>query len=132
MSFFPFTRRADVENLERRFAFVKLMHAHLPDCFEWKSACVPCFHPANEITSELRITSTNKELHHFFQIAFAFEHQENRLVWIEHPTRPNGKDGRAANVERTGNMAPAKRKHGTRVHKHTRFFIDRFFERFWR
>src|SRR5437762_11398834 len=80
------------------------MHAHLPDFFEWKSACIPCFHPANEITSELRITSTNKELHHFFQIAFAFEHQENRLVWIEHPTRPNGKDGRAANVERTGNM----------------------------
>src|SRR6266496_4805670 len=130
MSFFPFTRRTDVENLERRFAFVKLMHAHLPDFFEWKSACIPRFHSTYQVTRELRITCANKQLHDFLEIAFIFEHQENRLVWIEHPSCPNRKNGRAANVERTRNMAPAKSKHATRVHKHTRFLVDRFLERF--
>src|SRR6266700_4817927 len=106
------------------------MHAHLSDFFEWKSACIPRFHSTYQVPRELRITCANKQPHDFLEIAFIFEHQENRLVWIEHPTCPNRKDGRSANVERAGNMAPAERKHGTRIHKHTRFFVDRFFERF--
>src|SRR6266568_1766088 len=106
------------------------MHAHLSDFFEWKSACIPRFHSTYQVPREFRITCANKQPHDFLEIAFTFEHQENWLVRIEHPTRPNRKDGRAANVERTGNMTPAKRKHGPRVHKHTRVFVDRFLERF--
>src|SRR6266567_8278399 len=37
VSFFPFTRPANIDNLERRFSFTQFVHAHLADSFDRKS-----------------------------------------------------------------------------------------------
>src|SRR5438876_1971748 len=132
MPFFPFAGRTNIENLKQRFPFIKFKHAHLPDFLERKSSCVPRLHSTNQVTRELRVTGANKQPHDFFEVAFGFEHQKNWLVRIEHPTRPNRKDWRAANVKRARNMTASKGEHRTGVHEHSCFFVDRFFERLWR
>src|SRR5712672_873768 len=60
MPFLPFTRRTHIDNLQRRLAFIQLMHAHLPDSFERKPGCVPRFHSADQITREFCVSGANK------------------------------------------------------------------------
>src|SRR5436309_6580138 len=69
---FPFSRRTNIENLKRRFPFVKFMHAHLPDFLERKSCCVPRLHSTNQVTRKLRVTRADKQPHDFFEVVIAF------------------------------------------------------------
>src|SRR6478735_1821587 len=48
----PFTGRTNIDNLQRRLTLVQLVHAHLPDSFQWKPCAVPRFHSADQITGE--------------------------------------------------------------------------------
>src|SRR5438128_3382040 len=132
MPSFPFSRRTNIENLKQRLPCVKFMHAHLPDFLERKSACIPRFHSTYQVTRKLRVTGADEQPHDFFEVAFGFEHQKNWLVRIQHPTRPDRENGRAADVERARNMTASKGEHRTGVHEHSCFFVDRFFERLWR
>src|SRR5947208_543285 len=48
MPLLPFTGRTHIDNLQRRLAFIQLVHAHLPDSFQRKPRCVPRFHSADQ------------------------------------------------------------------------------------
>src|SRR5439155_9346900 len=128
MPSFPFTRRTHIYNLQTRSAFIQLMHSHLANFGIRKTGSVPRLHSADEVAGKLGITGANKQAYDFFEVTLTFEHQKNRLVRIEHPTCPNRKDRRTADVERARNMTATERKNGSRVHKHASPLLDRFFE----
>ena len=106
------------------------MHGHLTDLFQRESRRIPCFHSADQVTGELRVTGANEQPHDSLEIVIAFEHEKNRFFRIEHPARPDGENGRAANVQRAGDVTAAERKHCSCVNEHTGLLLDRFLKRF--
>src|SRR5207249_8147402 len=61
MSFFPFTRGAHIDNLQRGLALIQLVHAHLADPLQRESLRVPRFHPADQIAGEFSVSGPHEQ-----------------------------------------------------------------------
>ncbi len=123
VSFFPFTGPTNIDNLQRRFPLVQFVDAHLADSFDRKSAGVPRLHSVDQISGKFCVTRPDKQSQNFFQIVIIFENKQDRFLGIEHPTGPNRKDRRAANVERAGDVTAAKREHCSHIDQLAGFFF---------
>ena len=108
------------------------MHTHLADSFQRNSRSIPRFHPAGQITREFRIARAHEQLHRPLKIIVVLKHQENRLIQIEHPPRPDRENRRAANVQGARDVAAAKCKHHSRIDENARLLVDRTLEYFRR
>src|ERR1700682_4283251 len=104
----PFPRRANIDNLQLAFPLVELVHTHLSYLCLFKSRRFPRFHSADQIAGEFRVTGANKKPNDILEIIFIFEHEQDWLIRSQHPARPDGKNRRAADVQRARNMAAAK------------------------
>ena len=124
----PLTGRTHIDDLQRRSPLIQLVDAHLSDSFQQKSRRVPRFHPADQIPGEFRVSGPNKQTHDSFQVVVMFQHEKNWLFWIEHPARPNRKNGCAADVERAGDVTAAKCEHVAHINEDASLFLDGVFE----
>ena len=132
MSLLPFARRTHIDNLQLGLPLVQFVHAHLAYSFQRESRRVPCFHSTNEVAGEFCKAGAHEQAHDSFKIVIAFHDEKDRFFGVKHPSRPDGENWRAANVERSGNMAASKRKHGTHIHENARLLVDCFLERLGR
>ena len=115
VSFFPFTGPTNIDNLQRRFPLVQFVDAHLADSFDRKSGGVPRLHSIDQISGKFCVTRPDKQSQNLFQIVVVFEDEKDRFLGIEHPTGPNRKDRRAADVERAGDVTAAKCEHRSHI-----------------
>src|SRR5206468_11775213 len=86
----------------------------------------------NEIAGEFCKGGAHEQAQDSFKIVIAFHDEKDRFFGVKHPSRPDGENWRAANVERARNMAASKRKHVTHIHENARLLLDCLLERLGR
>ena len=108
------------------------MDAHLADSFDRKSGGVPRLHSVDQISGKFCVTRPDKQSQNFFQIVIIFENKQDRFLGIEHPTGPDRKRWRAANIHRAGNVSAAEGEKRSNIDELISILADRVFELLWR
>src|SRR5947209_14610074 len=83
----PFGGTANVEQLQTVPRRLKLMDRHLLQLAQWAARVLPGAHSTHQVTGELCVTGANKKLRDFFDIAIVFQHEKDRLLRVEQPSR---------------------------------------------
>src|ERR1039458_10181274 len=91
------------------------MDAHLHRLLQRQTGIVPSRHSPNQVSGELGESRADEEWDNLIHVFVFIENQQNRIVWIDQPSGPDGKHGGSANVDCPLDMTSAKGQHGSGV-----------------